>query len=201
MILIDHRRNTIELLNNTSRAYGVEIDIRSNGESLIIHHDPFATGERLEAWLNYYKHELLILNTKEEGLEAQLIELMKHFDIHDYFFLDQSFPFLIKWSKIGERRCSVRVSEFESVQTALSLSGMIDWVWIDCFTRFPINSIDITNLKSAGFKLCLGSPELHGWSAETAIPELGVYLKAEGIELDAICSKSPQLWKTVLDIP
>ena len=75
---------------------------------------------------------------KEEGLEARLIDLMKAYGIADYFFLDQSFPFLVKWSKLGEHRCAVRVSEFESVETALALARKVDWVWVDCFTHFPV---------------------------------------------------------------
>ena len=47
MKLISHRRNTIQDLNVTPKKYGVEVDIRSCGEQLIIHHDPFVAGESL----------------------------------------------------------------------------------------------------------------------------------------------------------
>ena len=38
------------------------------------------------------------------------------------------------------RRASgaVRISEFESIETALTLAGKVDWVWVDCFTHFPL---------------------------------------------------------------
>jgi hypothetical protein len=42
--LIAHRRNTIEELRATPVRYGVEVDIRSCGERLIIHHDPLTEG-------------------------------------------------------------------------------------------------------------------------------------------------------------
>jgi len=130
MKFISHRRNTIEELKATPTEYGVEVDIRSDNGKLVIHHDPFASGDDFEEWIKHYEHSTLILNVKEEGLEARLIDLMKQHEITDYFFLDQSFPFLIKWSKLGERHCAVRVSEFESIETALTLAGKIDWVWI-----------------------------------------------------------------------
>ena len=198
MKFISHRRNTIEELQATPREYGVEVDIRSDHGQLVIHHDPFAKGDDFEDWLKHYQHGTLILNVKEEGLEARLIDLMKQYGITDYFFLDQSFPFLIKWSKLGEHHCAVRVSEFESIETALSLAGKIDWVWVDCFTKFPLAGIDAKRLQDAGFKLCLVSPELQGRPADTAIPELAKLLNERHITADAICTKNPELWKECL---
>jgi hypothetical protein len=196
--LIAHRRNTISELVATPTTYGIEVDIRSYGERLIIHHDPLIEGVSFDEWIAAYRHGTLILNVKEEGLEARLIELMESHGIEDYFFLDQSFPFLIKWAKAGERRCAVRVSEFESVETALSLSGKIDWVWVDCFTHFPLNHVDATRLKDAGFKLCLVSPELQGRNAEVEIPQLAALLKEREIVADAICTKQPAIWERAL---
>ena len=40
-----HRVNTIALLEKTPSNFGVEVDIRSYGGNLIIHHDPFKQGE------------------------------------------------------------------------------------------------------------------------------------------------------------
>ena len=198
MKLISHRRNTLSELLATPAKYGVEVDIRSYGSKLVIHHDPLIEGEPFEAWIAAYKHGTLILNVKEEGLEGRLIDLMKAHGIEDYFFLDQSFPFLVKWAKTGERRCAVRVSEFESVETALSLSGKIDWVWVDCFTHFPLSHKDAELLKDAGFKLCLVSPELQGRNAEDEIPQLAALLKERGIVADAICTKQAAIWESSL---
>jgi len=195
MKLISHRRNTLKDLNATSPKYGVEVDIRSRGEQLIIHHDPFADGESFDNWIAAYQHGTLILNVKEEGLESRLIVLMQSKGIEDYFFLDQSFPFLVKWSKAGERRCAVRVSEFESIETALTLAGKVDWIWVDCFTRFPLSEEDARRLKYAGFKLCLVSPELQGRDAETEIPVLAQLLAERDIQVDAVCTKRSELWE------
>lgn len=197
MRLISHRRNTASELINTPRKYGVEVDIRSFGERLIIHHDPCVTGESFEEWIAEYKHGTLILNVKEEGLESRLISLMEVHGIDDYFFLDQSFPFLVKWARAGERRCAVRVSEFESVDSALTLAGKVDWVWVDCFTHFPLSALDGRRLKDAGFKLCMVSPELQGRNADVEIPQLARLLAERGIVADAVCTKRPDLWELV----
>ncbi|RQV18494.1 hypothetical protein DF039_15605 [Burkholderia cenocepacia] len=195
MKIIAHRRNTIEALQATPEKYGIEVDIRSVADRLVIHHDPFVDGESFEDWLAHYRHGTLILNVKEEGLEAKLIQLMNAFSITDYFFLDQSFPFLIKWARLGEKRCAVRVSEFESIETALSLAGMVEWVWVDCFTKFPLSTADGARLREAGFRLCLVSPELQGRIDEHEITKMQGELTDRAIAIDAVCTKRPELWE------
>ena len=74
MIKIIHRINTREDLLNIPTKYGVEVDIRSADDKLIISHDPFVQGEDFMDWMALYKHKILILNVKEEGLEDRLIK-------------------------------------------------------------------------------------------------------------------------------
>lgn len=194
MELVAHRRNTAAELDATPTALGIEVDIRTTGNRLIVQHDAFADGEAFESWLDHYRHGLLILNVKEEGLEERLCALMAGRGIERFFFLDQSFPFLLKTAARGERRCAVRVSEFECIETALSLAGRVDWVWVDCFTRFPLTVDQTLSLTAAGFRLCLVSPELQGREATTAIPAMRALLSAESIVAHAVCTKRPDLW-------
>jgi hypothetical protein len=194
-----HRVNTKDALLKAPKEFGVEVDIRTRGNQLIMHHDPFHDGEDFENWLEVYQHGILILNVKEEGLEERLIKIMQLKGIKDYFFLDQSFPFLVKWAKAGERRCAVRVSEFESIESALTLAGKVDWVWLDYFTHFPLTHKDFQRLKEAGFKLCIVSPELQGHDAEYEIPLLANLLKELNIAAEAVCTKCPDLWEKWAD--
>lgn len=194
MMLIAHRRNTLDDLLATPANYGVEVDIRSFGERLIIHHDPFVEGEDFVTWIDHYRHGTLILNVKEEGLEQRLLGLMGERGIKDFFFLDQSFPFLVKTAFRGERRCAVRVSEYERIDTALTLAGKIDWVWVDCFTCFPLTTEDAARLREAGLKLCLVSPELQQRTGDNEIPALRALLIERGIAPEAVCTKRPEYW-------
>ena len=189
MKLIAHRRNTLAELNATPREYGVEVDVRSSGDRLIIQHEPFAEGEPFDDWIAAYRHGTLILNVKEEGLEDRLIARMRRRGIEDYFFLDQSFPFLVRTSARGERRSAVRVSEFESIDTALALAGRIDWVWVDLFSRFPLDRAAWLRLTAAGFRLCLVSPELVGRPGDAEIADLRRQFAGWGVEPDAVCTK------------
>ena len=196
MKIICHRRNTLEELQATPKVYGVEVDVRSDGGELIIHHDALNPGPLFKDWVAHYKHAgPLILNVKEDGLEATLMETMEASNIEDYFFLDQSFPSLVKWANRGEKRCAIRVSEFESVETALSLAGKIDWVWVDCFHAFNLTKKDAGRLQRAHFNLCLVSPELQGRDVALEIGPLETLLQERNIRPRAVCTKRADLWE------
>tara|TARA_Y100001933_G_scaffold80608_1_gene81829 strand:- start:3128 stop:3712 length:585 start_codon:yes stop_codon:yes gene_type:complete len=191
--IILHRRNTLYDLKNTSKEFGIEIDIRSYKGQLILHHDPFIKGEYFSEWIKYYKHGTLILNVKEEGLENKILDILSINKINSFFFLDQSFPFIIKTLRNGEDRIALRVSEFESIETALNLKNKTQWIWVDMFSRFPLSKYEYKKLKEAKFKLCLVSPELQKLN-HIKINKLKSYLEEENISLDAVCTKIPELW-------
>ena len=54
MIKIAHRINTIKDLKKVPPKYGVEVDLRSQGQNLILNHDPFCPGESFENYLKAY---------------------------------------------------------------------------------------------------------------------------------------------------
>jgi hypothetical protein len=194
MNIIRHRRNTHEELAEISTDHGAEIDIRSQGNDLVLHHEPYEAGTTFEDWLENYRHGTLILNVKEEGLEDRVLALMAKHNIEDFFFLDQSFPFLVKTARTGESRCAVRVSEFETIDTALSLAGKVQWAWVDCFTKFPLDRNAATQLKENGFKLCIVSPELQQRMEISDTNEIVAAMNAAGVMPDAICTKFPERW-------
>jgi hypothetical protein len=195
MQIIAHRRNTIEELVATPKEYGIEIDLRSYGDRLIVHHEPFTDAEDFEEWIKYYNHKTLILNVKEEGIEYRVKDIVEKKGITDYFFLDLSFPYLIKMINTGEKRVAVRFSEYESLEMVLSLTDKAEWVWIDCFTKMPINQHIYEILKTKNFKLCLVSPDLLNRPNE--IEAYREYIMTEHIDLDAVCVKmnNANIWQ------
>jgi hypothetical protein len=165
----------------------------------VLHHEPYEAGTSFDDWLEDYRHGTLILNVKEEGLEDRVLALMRRHEIEDFFFLDQSFPFLVKTARTGESRCAVRVSEFETIDTALSLSGKVDWVWVDCFMKFPLDRNTAAQLKDNGFKLCIVSPELQGRMEMSDLAIISAAMKEAGVVPDAICTKFPERWDKQFD--
>ena len=77
MIIVKHRQNELKNIKKLNFLYGAEIDIRSNSKTLITQHDPLKNGVTLDVWLQNYKHNYLIANIKEEGIETKVISLLK----------------------------------------------------------------------------------------------------------------------------
>ena len=189
-----HRVNTINFLKTVPKEFGVEVDIRSFNNKVIISHEPLLNGVEFEEWISFFEHDFLILNIKEEGLEKYLLDILKKHKIENFFFLDQSFPFLVKTIKSGETRCAIRISEFESIYSAYNLAGMIEWVWIDYFNTFPLNQSDFICLKKLGYKICIVSPEIQG-KEKYEINILKNLLIKNKIFPDAVCTRELDLWK------
>ena len=198
MLFILHRINTISKLKNVPTSYGVEIDIRSYNSKLILSHDPLIKGETFEKWLKFYKHSFLIINIKEEGLEPEIIKILKRFNLKNYFFLDQSFPFIIKYANLLHKNSAIRFSDYECVETVLFSKKKVSWIWVDFFNNFPLNLKNINRLKNTKLKICLVSPELHKHRKSSEIKTIFKILKKIKFIPDAICTKYPKIWEDVL---
>ena len=209
MHIISHRVNNIKDLKHIDYSHGIEIDIRYYNNDLILYHDPFHTKEdspeKFEDLLaEYIKNHTgtIILNIKTEGVEDRCISMMNNYNFKNWFFLDLSMPYFVIYSnkaQSGEiegftpNNLAVRFSEFEPIEYALSFKGKVKWVWVDCFTKMPLNKENYQKLKDANFKLCLVAPELqkHKIERTTQFQEI---LEKNNIKLDAVCTKKPELW-------
>jgi hypothetical protein len=76
------------------------------------------------------------------------------------------------------------------VEAALALAGQVDWVWVDCFTRLPLDDTSYQQLHQH-FKICLVSPEMQGFPRQT-IQTFRQQLRAMPIE--AVCTDLCQDW-------
>lgn len=208
MQIICHRINTISQLKGVPLTYGAEIDIRYHNDRLVLAHDPFhgdiAGTSDFESWLKHYRlNGILILNLKTEGIEEDCITLMRKYGISRYFFLDMSMPCFVQYAKKAEKgsiegftpdHLAVRYSEEEPLEYALSFAGKARWIWVDCFTRLPLDNHVITALKTAGFKICLVSPELQKHNPQR-IAEFKMQLTTLNVMPDAVCTKYPDMWE------
>ncbi len=160
-MIIWHRVNTIEELNNIPVEDGVEIDIRSIKGEPYLSHFIDQDGILFEDWLKHYKlNGTLVLNVKEEGLETIIISLLEKHNITNYMFLDEPFWYLLNASrKLNNKNFAIRVSKFESVETAIKSKELSDWVWYDYFDNY-INIDDLKQLIENGFKVIMPAPEL-----------------------------------------
>ena len=185
-----HRVNTIRALAAVPPAWGVEIDLREAGRQVVVQHEPFRGGERLDDYLRHVRHRLLILNIKSEGIEEAVLRAVRRRRIRRYFLLDVTIPRLVALSRRGVPHLAARVSEFEAPEACLALGRRVEWLWIDWFTRWPLTPAMGRRL-AARFKLCLCSPELEGHppsaiaAAQRAVRRMPV---------DAVCTDHPARW-------
>ena len=193
MLKILHRVNDPAQLHKLPNSFGVEMDLHAYGNHLVVHHDAFNRGFAFSEWLDNFRHSLVILNIKEEGIEQRVLDEVLARKIDNFFMLDLSVPALIRMTGKGESRCAVRVSKYEGIADALKLAGRAEWVWVDMFDGFPFDRSDLKKIQVAGFKICFASPELHGQD-KSMIMKVRKLIDKTNIRADAVCTKYPDLW-------
>ena len=205
MIIFEHRLNLQSQLSQAS--YGLEVDIRSQHDTLIVAHDPFQHNQlNLIDVVHHLKNKPVILNVKEEGLVEKLKDYFSSFDEENSFILDESIPFIIKYAKEGFSNFALRVSEIETAESAIKVNNFlvkynskIKWIWLDCFTLQAPQKETLIKLKDSGFNICLVSPELHildrpdEWGEVTKMFQKNI--KKSAFHIDAVCTKLPNIWE------
>lgn len=196
---IHHRRNTLQELRETQPEWGVEIDLRSFGESrgdLRVVHDPWTGGLSFKEWIIEFQalkiQGPLILNTKEDQLEEALFEMMKANGIDNFLFLDTALPTLVKNVNQGNgKHFMMRLSKYEPLAAAEKFIGKVEWLWVDCFGGEPLDEAIVLE-ASKKFKLCLVSPELQRQDPA----KIDVFAKIKKYA-SLVCTKCPDLWEAL----
>ena len=192
MIIVKHRVNTSKELKKININFGVEVDLRSKNKNIYLHHDPFKKGELFSKWIKSFKHKLIVLNVKEEGLEPKILSILKRNNVRNYFFHDQTFSSLMK--NMHKTKVSIRYSEFEGLKKIDKLFNSIKWLWVDNFTEIKINKKFYSYLKKKKVKICIVSPELVKKSRSKEIKKVISYLKKNKFKIDAVCTKNSKFW-------
>jgi hypothetical protein len=206
MLIINHRINHyIHSINSIND--GVEIDVRCFHNQIYMNHDPLKDDNiknysLLESYLQHLSEKhLVIVNLKEEGIENQCNEILKRYHKGQWFFLDMSQPYLIRFAyqlgdafkSIGKNQLAVRYSALEPKEYAFSFKDKVSWVWVDFFFKdpYPINLDIVKQFRQHNFKICLVSPELQGFS-EDIVAEYAHFCK--DLKIDAVTTKYPHIW-------
>ena len=195
---ICHRINTLNELDKIDKQFGVEIDLRdkNNSRNLILSHDPFLDGELFEEYLKKYMNNTLILNIKSERIELECLELLKKYNIKNYFFLDSSFPMIYLLNKqFKNNNIACRFSEYENIELFLDNKDMFSTIWVDCFTNFPLNKNIYNLIKKEKKKICIVSPELQKQPEKIEIYRN--YIIENNIIPDMICTKDYNIYQWI----
>lgn len=200
--IIEHRKNSIDSLNNVSIEHGVEIDLRSNIKSkneIILTHDAFSEGPLFTDWLSEFKMlgitGPIILNTKEDQLEDIIISELTKKGIENYFFLDTTIPTFIKFYKKGlGHKFFLRLSKYETLDFCMQFKNQVNWLWVDCFDGQFVDQTILDQAKN-NFKLCFVSPELQGFSLDSLSKDVKDYALAN---FNMICTKQFKYYSNIL---
>ena len=141
--------------------YGIETDIRDKNGQIVISHDlPRGKVLKLKDLLNLYvkksSNSTLALNIKSDGLQTELVKLIRQYDIKNYFIFDMSIPENIKYLKTS-LEIYARLSEYEKNYKNFNCKGL----WIDQFNSDWVKPKKIIHLLKSKKKVCLVSSELH----------------------------------------
>ena len=142
--------------------FGTETDIRDyNGELAISHDMADESCMKVETFFEIYKsfdNKLpLALNIKADGLQQRLKELIKKFEIRNYFVFDMSVPDGLVSLKYGFNTFT-RQSEYEKEP---SFYKEAEGIWLDEFHAHWIDEGTIQFHLDNKKKICIVSPDLH----------------------------------------
>ncbi|AJC87295.1 phospholipase/phosphodiesterase [Campylobacter insulaenigrae] len=191
-----HRQNSLE--QYIEKNYGVEIDLRFNGD-LVLNHDVLIENQCYPLFkdkIRFVKNIPIICNIKESNLEEKVIKLLG--DKYDYYFLDSQIPDILRLSKNGyQSKFIIRISDVEPYSEKLIQISKPKYVWIDYsqFDNFKIEHYKefilsgiIPNIKKV--IPILVSPELYDLSYVKFVKSIQEILP-KGF---AVCTKNPDLW-------
>ena len=194
MIIVEHRKNSISELNQVPLEHGVEIDLRLFHGELVLAHDPYTPGENFNKWIQQFHHSLLILNVKEEGLEEGILEQLQANNVSNYFFLDQTFPSVVKSIKL-KHSVAARISEFEDLTWTPAFAPA--WIWMDSFSgKWEYLDQLFEKISSLEIKTCIVSPELQGRFEPQEMINLKSILRNHDFTPDAVCTKESSKWES-----
>jgi hypothetical protein len=191
-----HRVNRIADLDGLDPSWGAEIDLRSDPcrpGAIHLSHDPWTSGDDFAAWaVRAVARGLagpVLLNTKEDGLEARALEIAAAAGLRDVCFLDTALPTLVQWTLVcGDPRFAVRLSVHEPLAALAPFRGRAAWAWVDCFDAQPLSAAVVAAAR-ADFRVCLVSPELQGGGVGDLDRFAALWPLA-----DAVCTKDPAAW-------
>ena len=185
-----HRINNVEDLATVPADMGIELDLRSDGPDILIVHNPFEPGLKMDEFFPHLRDRPLILNVKCEGIVDPVLEACRRHRLEDFFFLGLSKSDTIKCVRAGERRVANYYSEYNHPSEPLAWKGLIDWLWIECWTRYPVEPALWAQIAES-FKLCIGSPELYGHPQDGLASFMA---PLQDRRYHGVCTKRPDLW-------
>lgn len=145
------------------KGFGIETDIRDyNGEIVVSHNIATEYSFLFEDVLKLYNetkcNTSLAINIKADGLQKLLKDLLKKYNIKNYFVFDMSIPEQVVFHK-EQFNVFTRMSEYETLPVLIDNA---QGIWMDEWENSWINAEIIKKYTEKGKLLSIISPEIHG---------------------------------------
>ena len=197
-IYVAHRQNSLKNLKSLidDNIKGVEIDLRTNRNKIIISHDPFLNGPEFVKNIKILKNFFLIIDFKSTGFSEKVLKILTKEKINFLFLnlISSEQDYLIK--KSYSKNLFLRFSSIEKPNLNIKYFKKIKWVWFDFFNEKFITIKEYDYIKKYKKNICLTSPDLID-DNKLKILKYIKYLNKNKIKIDMICTKKHniKLWK------
>lgn len=161
----EQEKNCLLSLNRAlEKGYGIETDLRDYEGKLVVSHN-IADDHSLDAeelfrrYVELDCHATLAFNVKADGIQGLLTEFLNKYKISNYFLFDMSVP-----EQVVNHDMNLNYyTRHSDVENTCVLYEGAKGVWLDSFYDDHWLTADIIRAHmSAGKKVCVVSPELHG---------------------------------------
>jgi len=152
-------------LNSFENGFGVEFDIRDLDGEIVVSHDMpclkddiMTFNEFLSLYQTHGDNLKLAVNVKADGMQNSVINLLKKYNVTNYFLFDMSVPDAIAYYKKGLKNIFTRQSDYEDLPSFYSIAS---GVWMDEFEKEWISKDLIYKNLDSQRDVVIVSPELH----------------------------------------
>lgn len=160
----EKEKNTLVALKRAlDNGYGFETDIRDyQGELVISHNIADVSSIKVQEILEYYEKigsdVQLALNVKADGIQGLLEDLLKRYQLDNYFLFDMSVPELV----VNCNRGLTFYTRHSDIEDTCVLYDKASGVWLDSFFEDDWLTKDVIMRHLHNNKpVCIVSPELH----------------------------------------
>ena len=183
---LEKEKNTLYAFEKAfDKYFGIETDLRdAQGEIVISHDIPLGNEAKFEDVLKILdKRNLpLALNIKSDGLVEKISELLKKYQVTNYFCFDMSIPQMIVYKDFG---LNFFTGISDICQEGILLQDA-QGIWLDSFYNDWFEKKEIHKYLEMNKRVCIVSPDLHKREFKTAWNK---YKNIEGIML---CTDFPE---------
>ena len=136
-IYIAHQQNKLKklktLLDNNIR--GIEIDLRSDRNKVIISHDPFLNGLDFFKTVKKLKNFFVIVDMKSTGFSEKVLKVLNKEKINFLFLNLIASEQIYLIEKNHSKNLFLRYSSIEKPNLTTKNFKKIKWIWFDFFNK------------------------------------------------------------------